>query len=359
MHASLTTPATLALLAGMFFLSPGLDAQAIKAKDAPNAAAPPPKPFDPSFDYTNLPPTNQDLWAPLSGAAVTLEQALAAAQEAEGAPVRILTAEMKLGGSEPIWHFQLFVGEPGSTPKRVNVRVSSREPKVLKRMELRELVETDKKIWRILSQVPVAPEIAIELGKERAKGAKVEPMLTDVRARRLAFVPEEKLPVWKLELMGFEGKNDLPRRREMLVEALKPAVKQNLMLDRFVGEPLRAAEATPLADGMWIHDFLVGEGEELTLDSKVVVSYRLFLLDMRKIHDTEKGDDKKSKQPETFVVGQAPLKGMTQGMLGMRVGGKRKIAIPWELAFGAEGNELAPPKAMVVCDLVIESMVKE
>ena len=42
-------------------------------------------------------------------------------------------------------------------------------------------------------------------------------------------------------------------------------------------------------------------------------------------------------------------------MVGMRVGGRRKIAMPYTMGFGEAGNELAPPKAMVVCDVVVES----
>jgi peptidylprolyl isomerase len=48
---------------------------------------------------------------------------------------------------------------------------------------------------------------------------------------------------------------------------------------------------------------------------------------------------------------------MTEGMVGMRVGGKRKIAMPYNLAFGEQGNDVAPPKAMVVCDISVEELV--
>lgn len=355
MQTLLSTPAAHLFLAGIALLAPAATAQELHGKDVRMKEAPagsaPVKGFDPSFDYTNLPPSNEDLWAPLVAAQVTLEQALEVAQEAEGAPVRPLAAEMKLG-SEPTWHLQLFVGEPGTAPRRVNVRVSSREPRVLKRMELREVVEAEVSIWKLLEQYQVTPALAISLAKERMVGNKAEPTLVDVRARRLVFVPEKEAMHWKLEVMGFENKGELPRRREVEIDALKPIVRQNLMLDRFAGEPLRAATPTALPNGLWIHDFLVGDGEELTLDSRVEVNYRLFLLDMRKLHDTTT-----NKKPETFVVGQAPLKGMTQGMLGMRVGGKRKIAIPYALAFGEQGNELAPPRAMVVCDITIERLL--
>ena len=125
------------------------------------------------------------------------------------------------------------------------------------------------------------------------------------------------------------------------------------MLDRFVGEPLRAAEPVALPNGMFLHDFIAGDGQEVKADSKVRVNYRLFLLDTTKIHDTWE-----TKRDETFLVSQAPLKGMAEGMVGMRVGGKRKIAMPYGLAFGEAGNEISPRKAMVVCDVFIEDHLR-
>jgi peptidylprolyl isomerase len=84
------------------------------------------------------------------------------------------------------------------------------------------------------------------------------------------------------------------------------------------------------------------------------VNYRLFLLDNTKLHDTWQ-----TKRTETFAVSEAPLQGMREGMVGMRVGGKRKIAMPYDKAFGEAGNEIAPPKAMVVCDVAVLGLVSE
>jgi len=131
-------------------------------------------------------------------------------------------------------------------------------------------------------------------------------------------------------------------------------VKHKIMLDRFAGEPLRGGKPTELDNGMFLYDFTSGDGEVVTADSKVKVNYRLFLLDSTKLHDTWE-----HHRPETFVISKAPLKGMSEGMVGMRVGGKRKIAMPYELAFGESGNELAPPKAMIVCDVAIDALIDE
>jgi peptidylprolyl isomerase len=129
-------------------------------------------------------------------------------------------------------------------------------------------------------------------------------------------------------------------------------IKRFVMMDRFPGEPIRnKGKALAREDGLHVYDFIVGDGQELARDTKIKVNYRLFLLDGQKIHDTWQ-----TKLPESFRVDAAPLRGMTEGMVGMRVGGKRKIAMPAAQAFGAKGNELAPPDAMIICDVAIEEV---
>ena len=61
---------------------------------APPAVRADQRKWDPLFDYTNLPPTNAEFWAPLGAAAVSLEQALAVVDEAEEAPVHPFKARL-------------------------------------------------------------------------------------------------------------------------------------------------------------------------------------------------------------------------------------------------------------------------
>jgi len=75
------------------------------------------------------------------------------------------------------------------------------------------------------------------------------------------------------------------------------------------------------------------------------------------------GDDGKPKldapQPMPFPQGFGRvIPGFDQGFDGMKVGGKRRIFIPWQLAYGAKGNPgpdaahpVIPPKANLVFDI--------
>lgn len=310
--------------------------------------------WDPLFDYTTLQPSNAKYWEPLVEAQLQMEDALALAAQSEGAPVHLLAAELEPGEGGASWELRVFVAAEGSAPKRVDLRVSAAEPKVLRRVELRSLTDADKQAWKVLARCDVTAETAILLCKDQAAGNKPEPVIRDPRMRRLAFVPEASAPIWEGELMGDDWKKERVRRYEYNVHAEKPLVKRRILLDRFAGEPLRGDEPTELPNGMFLYDFTVGEGAEVTASSRVKVNYRLFLLDNTKLHDTWQ-----TKRTETFAVSEAPLQGMREGMVGMRVGGKRKIAMPYDKAFGEAGNEIAPPKAMVVCDVAVLGLVSE
>jgi peptidylprolyl isomerase len=74
----------------------------------------------------------------------------------------------------------------------------------------------------------------------------------------------------------------------------------------------------------------------------------------------EKGQLKMSgSQPISFPQGMGRvIPGFDQGFTGMKVGGKRRIFIPWQLAYGAEGrpgpdasNPGIPPKADLIFDV--------
>jgi peptidylprolyl isomerase len=71
-----------------------------------------------------------------------------------------------------------------------------------------------------------------------------------------------------------------------------------------------------------------------------------------------------SPQPIHFVQGVTHLiPGFAEGFEGMRVGGKRRLFIPWQLAYGAEGrpgpnaaNPGVPPKADLIFDVELVKM---
>ncbi|MBC3916505.1 FKBP-type peptidyl-prolyl cis-trans isomerase [Undibacterium sp. CY18W] len=102
-------------------------------------------------------------------------------------------------------------------------------------------------------------------------------------------------------------------------------------------------------------DLVVGKGFEAIAGRNVVVHYTGWLHDP--FAKQERGklfDSSKGRGTFSFVLGAGRvIKGWEQGVAGMRVGGKRTLIIPPELAYGAKGagNGLIPPNAQLIFDI--------
>lgn len=87
-----------------------------------------------------------------------------------------------------------------------------------------------------------------------------------------------------------------------------------------------------LAGGLIIKDEVVGTGAEAVAGSQVTVNY-VGALANGTVFDASAAHG----QPFVFVVGAGKvIPGWDQGLLGMKVGGKRLLAIPPTLAYGAQ-----------------------
>ncbi len=79
-----------------------------------------------------------------------------------------------------------------------------------------------------------------------------------------------------------------------------------------------------------ITDSVVGKGAEAVAGKSVTVNYTGTLKDGTKF------DSSIGREPFVFNLGSGQvIKGWEQGIPGMKVGGKRKLVIPPELAYGA------------------------
>ncbi len=90
-----------------------------------------------------------------------------------------------------------------------------------------------------------------------------------------------------------------------------------------------------------VTDVVVGTGAEAKNGDAATVNY------IGTLDDGTKFDSSYDrKQPLTFIVGAGKvIKGWDLGVLGMKVGGKRTLVIPPELAYGARANGPVPANA--------------
>jgi FKBP-type peptidyl-prolyl cis-trans isomerase len=102
-------------------------------------------------------------------------------------------------------------------------------------------------------------------------------------------------------------------------------------------------------------DLRVGSGTEASAGRTAVVHYTLWLYDPAgaesKGRRIESSRDRGT--PFGFRVGAGGvIQGWDRGVPGMRVGGERRLILPPELAYGAQGSGTAvPPNATLVFDI--------
>jgi FKBP-type peptidyl-prolyl cis-trans isomerase FkpA len=100
--------------------------------------------------------------------------------------------------------------------------------------------------------------------------------------------------------------------------------------------------------GLLIEDLVVGRGETAALGNDVVVHYEGRFTDGRRFDSSRERRD-----PLEFALGSGDvIKGWDQGVEGMKVGGKRRLTIPPELAYAEHGcGGVIPPQATLVFEV--------
>jgi len=99
--------------------------------------------------------------------------------------------------------------------------------------------------------------------------------------------------------------------------------------------------------GLKYEDIKVGTGEEAKAGDIVSVHYTGTFEDGKKFDSSlDRGD------PFSFELGaEEVIKGWDEGVAGMKIGGKRKLVIPYNLAYGENGYGSIPPKATLIFEV--------
>jgi peptidylprolyl isomerase len=116
----------------------------------------------------------------------------------------------------------------------------------------------------------------------------------------------------------------------------------------------RPGQSVTTESGLIYTDEVVGDGKLVEAGDMVVVDYEGFLEDGTKFDSSvERG------QTFSFQVGLGNvIPGWDEGLIGMRVGGMRKLTIPPALAYGEAGaGELIPPNATLSFDVTVVGVV--
>lgn len=100
--------------------------------------------------------------------------------------------------------------------------------------------------------------------------------------------------------------------------------------------------------GLKYVDLVVGTGREAAAGNLATVHYTGWLTNGTKFDSSVDRRD-----PFSFPIGSGKvIRGWDEGVVGMKVGGKRKLTIPPQLGYGARGaGGVIPPNATLVFDV--------
>lgn len=104
--------------------------------------------------------------------------------------------------------------------------------------------------------------------------------------------------------------------------------------------------------GLKYVDLRVGKGDKVKVGSQVMVFYKGTL------KTGEQFDSNIGKTPYGVLIGAGEvIRGWEEGLLGMLSGGKRKLIIPYKLAYGEAGKPpTIPPKAELHFEIELVSV---
>ena len=108
------------------------------------------------------------------------------------------------------------------------------------------------------------------------------------------------------------------------------------------------AEAVTTASGLQYTDEVVGDGPSPKTGQTVTVHYTGTFEDGRKFDSSrDRGT------PFNFVIGTGSvIKGWDEGVLTMKVGGRRQLTVPGSLGYGPRGYPgVIPPNATLLFDV--------
>ncbi len=113
-------------------------------------------------------------------------------------------------------------------------------------------------------------------------------------------------------------------------------------------EATSTATATTVVDELLIEDLIDGTGEEAVNGKLVTVHYTGTLTNGKKFDSSLDRNE-----PFQFTLGEGRvIQGWEQGLIGMKVDGKRKLTIPASLAYGDQGaGSSIPPGATLIFEI--------
>jgi peptidylprolyl isomerase len=144
---------------------------------------------------------------------------------------------------------------------------------------------------------------------------------------------------------------DLPCAKALYTLTRVPDIKVDYISPLVSPEVRESIDLKPATFSLAYVDVLQGTGALVKSGKFLTVKYTGYLANGTKFDSSE---DHPGKEPLTFQYGMHKvIEGWDTGYEGMRVGGKRRIFIPYQLAYGEAGRQIIPAKAELVFDMEV------
>ncbi|CAN5643160.1 hypothetical protein BH23GEM9_BH23GEM9_06970 [soil metagenome] len=130
------------------------------------------------------------------------------------------------------------------------------------------------------------------------------------------------------------------------------AIPENISFAETLNIDLPAMERTQ--SGLYWKDLVVGTGPGAVDGNTVTVHYTGWMPDGI-MFETSRDERNQPLTPFPLGVGLV-IRGWDEGIVGMRVGGKRKLVIRPELAYGRGGRGTIPPLTTLIFDVELMAL---
>ncbi len=101
------------------------------------------------------------------------------------------------------------------------------------------------------------------------------------------------------------------------------------------------------AEKLKIEDIVIGTGQEVKSGDNIVIHYKGTLTDGTKFDSSY---DRGQPYETQIGVGQV-IQGWDEGVIGMKVGGKRKLTIPPSLGYGDQATGSIPANSILIFEV--------
>lgn len=177
----------------------------------------------------------------------------------------------------------------------------------------------------------------MEVVQTLAVGDIIKSISIEGDASSLLETHQEQLAVWN-GIIDRGGRITEPQRLERRHQAMRLVLEQGIDVTK--------GKSTD--SGLWYVDLEQGSGDSPTAESSVTIHANGWLSDGTQFWST-----RSSGKPVTDHPIAKFLPGIREGLLGMKVGGKRILIVPDHLGYGIKGNQSVgiPPNATLVYEL--------